>query len=37
LPEPLHGTPDADALRAVADLDLETLANIVLPRGYGRD
>jgi len=37
LPEALQGTPAAEALRAVVDLDLETLANIELPRGYGRD
>jgi hypothetical protein len=37
LPEALQGTPTAEALRAVVDLDLETLANIELPRGYGRD
>jgi hypothetical protein len=37
LPEALQGTPAAEALRAVVDLDLETLANIELRRGYGRD
>jgi hypothetical protein len=37
LPETLQGTATADALQAVVDLDLDTLATIELPRGYGRD
>ena len=37
LPETLHGTTTADALRAIADLDLDELAAIEPPRGYGRD
>jgi len=37
LPETLQGTATADALQAIVDLDLETLAAIELPRGYGRD
>lgn len=37
LPASLHGSATAEALQAVADLDLETLAAIEPPRGYGRD
>ncbi len=37
LPETLHGSSTADALESIADLDLATLADIDLPRGYGRD
>jgi hypothetical protein len=37
LPEMLHGTATAEALQAIVDLDLETLASIELPRSYGRD
>ena len=37
LPEALQGTATAEALQAIADLDLETLASVDLPRGYGRD
>lgn len=37
LPEALHGTPTAEALQAIVDLDLEMLTNIAPPRGYGRD
>ena len=37
LPEPLHGTPTADALEAIVELDLDALAAITPPRGYGRD
>ena len=37
LPDPLQGTTTADALQAIVDLDLETLAAIEPPRGYGRD
>ena len=37
LPDTLQGTATADALQAIVDLDLETLAAIDLPRGYGRD
>lgn len=36
LPESLAGTPTADALRAVCDLDLSGL-EIDPPRGFGRD
>ena len=37
LPEPLHGTATAEALQAIVDLDLDELAAIEPPRGYGRD
>jgi hypothetical protein len=37
LPEPLHDSPTADALEIIVDLDLASLADIDLPRGYGRD
>ena len=37
LPDTLRGTATAEALQAIVDLDLETLAAIELPRGYGRD
>jgi hypothetical protein len=37
LPETLHGTATAEALQAIVDLDLDTLAAIEPPRGYGRD
>ena len=37
LPDPLRGTATAEALQAIVDLDLDTLAAIEPPRGYGRD
>jgi hypothetical protein len=37
LPEALLGTATAEALQAIADLDLEALALVEPPRGYGRD
>jgi hypothetical protein len=37
LPDGLRGTATADALQAIADLDLGELQAIVPPRGYGRD
>ena len=37
LPETLQDTTTADALQAIVDLDLDALATIELPRGYGRD
>jgi hypothetical protein len=37
LPDSLHDTATAEALQAIVELDLETLADIVPPRGYGRD
>ena len=37
LPESLRGTAMAEALEAIADLDLSALAETRPPRGYGRD
>jgi len=37
LPESLHESPTAQALEAIIDLELDTLADIDPPRGYGRD
>jgi hypothetical protein len=37
LPEALCETATADALQAIVDLDLDTLAAVEPPRGYGRD
>jgi hypothetical protein len=37
LPESLRDTATAEALQAIIDLDLEALAAIEPPRGYGRD
>lgn len=37
LPDTLRGTATAEALQAIVDLDLEMLAEIELPLGYGRD
>ena len=37
LPDTLQGTVTADALQAIADLDLDSLAAIDPPSGYGRD
>ena len=37
LPEGLRDTATAEALQAIVDLDLDTLADIEPPRGYGRD
>ena len=37
LPELLRGTATAEALQAITDLDLDVLAAIEPPRGYGRD
>jgi hypothetical protein len=37
LPDTLYGTATAEALQAIVDLDLETLASVEPPRGYGRD
>jgi hypothetical protein len=37
LPESLRGTATAAALEAIVELDLDTLAAITPPRGYGRD
>jgi hypothetical protein len=37
LPESLRDSAVANVLETVVDLDLTTLADIELPRGYGRD
>jgi hypothetical protein len=37
LPDSLHDTATAEALQVIIELDLESLANIAPPRGYGRD
>ena len=37
LPDRLRDSPTAEALEAIADLDLTALAEIMPPRGYGRD
>ena len=37
LPEALRDTATAEALQSIVDLDLSDLADIVPPRGYGRD
>jgi hypothetical protein len=37
LPEALRDTPTGEALQAIVDLDLEEIATIPLPRGFGRD
>jgi hypothetical protein len=37
LPDALRGTATAEALLAIVDLDLDALAAIDPPRGYGRD
>ena len=37
LPDSLRDTATAEALQAIADLDLDELAAIVPPHGYGRD
>ena len=37
LPDSLHNSATAKALEAIIDLDLTTLADIEMPRGYGRN
>jgi hypothetical protein len=37
LPEPLRDSATGEALQAIADLDLDELAAIEPPRGFGRD
>jgi len=37
LPDSLRDSATAEALQAIADLDLDALIEIVPPRGYGRD
>ena len=37
MPEALRDTPTGEGLLAVIDLDLDEIAAVRLPRGYGRD
>ena len=37
LPDSLRDSPTAEDLQAIVDLDLDALADIQPPRGYGRD
>jgi hypothetical protein len=37
LPESLRESPTAAALQEMIDLDLDTIAAVQPPRGYGRD
>jgi hypothetical protein len=37
LPESLEGSPTAEKLQAITEIDLDELMAIDLPRGYGRD
>jgi len=37
MPQALQDSPTAEALEIIVDLDLTALADIDLPRGYGRD
>jgi len=37
LPETLHNSPTAEALQDIVEIDLDSLAAINPPRGYGRD
>ena len=37
LPENLRDNATAEALQVIVDLELDTLSDIELPRGYGRD
>jgi hypothetical protein len=37
LPDTLRSTATVEALQAIVDLDLDMLASIEPPRGYGRD
>ena len=37
MPDSLRDSPTAQALEALVDLDLDALAAIDPPRGYGRD
>jgi len=37
LPDPLRDSPVGEKLEAVCDLDLEALADIDLPLGWGKD
>jgi len=37
MPEQLRDTPTGEALQAITELDLEDIAAIQLPKGFGRD
>jgi hypothetical protein len=37
LPDPVRDTPTGEALQAIVELDLDEIASLQLPRGYGRD
>ena len=37
MPEQLRDTPTGEALRDVVELDLDEIASVYLPKGYGRD
>jgi hypothetical protein len=37
MPEPLRATSTGEAVQAIVDLDLDEIATIYLPKGYGRD
>ena len=37
MPESFYDSPTAEALETIVDLDLSVLADISLPRGFGRD
>ena len=37
LPEAIHDSPTGQALQAIIDLDLNEIAEIEPPRGFGRD
>ena len=37
LPDSLHDSATAEALQAIVELDLDELAAVAPPRGYGRD
>jgi hypothetical protein len=37
LPDSLRDNTTAEALQAIVELDLDAIAEIVPPRGYGRD
>ena len=37
LPDPVRDTPTGEALQAIVELDLDEIAAVQLPRGYGRD
>jgi hypothetical protein len=37
MPEATHDSPTGEALQAIVDLDLDEIAAIEPPRGFGRD